>query len=436
MTTAVSAPPVTVAPTTTPPVMPVELQDCDAPPVTFKTLCETIELLEEWHVDRPLDVNALAGLATQAAADYVTEETEAPPRTFFCAIPDVAFETLCQTLATRIQNEQIPVGPAMEEVVLSMIDLGLDPFTWYVPPDLAGGFRSDGIVGGVGILLDATDAVGSKCVRITETCPLEIILVLEGNAGADAGLMVGDLITAVDGESVDGKGFVNMATKIGGDETGTVELTVLREGEAVDFSIDRRELDTPDIEVELPFPDVGYLRIPDFNFDIPKIVHSALTSLLEASPRTIVVDVRDNPGGFVDAVVFVASEFISQGSIMETSSQGEEFTYEATGSAQATSQRLIVLVNEGTASAAEILAGALRDRRGATVIGQPTFGKNAVQIPFELRNGGEFHVAVAHWTTPNGSSVVDGGLHPDRTVEFPSDPTIEELVNFALESSS
>lgn len=413
----------------------MELQNCSAPPVTFKTLCETIELLNEWYVDRPVDLSRLAEIATDAAADYTTDLTEDPPRTLFCAIPDISFETLCQTLAARVQTDNIPVGPAMEEVVLTMVDLGLDPFTWYIPPELAAGFRSDGIVGGVGIVLDATDAAGSKCTRIAPACPLQISLVIEGNPGESAGLMAGDIITAIDGESVDGKGFVNVATKIGSDETGTVALTISRDGQTIEFSIERKELSLPDIEVDLPFSDVGYLRIPDFDSDIPRIVGVAIASLTAASPRTIVIDLRDNPGGLVSAVVEVASEFIASGAIMETSGPDEAFTYEALGNPQASSQRLIVLVNEGTASAAEILAGALRDRRGATIIGQPTFGKNAVQIPFPLRNGGEFHVAIAHWTTPNGTSVVDGGLIPDKVVDFPLNPTIEELVNFALESN-
>jgi carboxyl-terminal processing protease len=434
-TTAATNPPLTAVPTTEAPKIPVELQDCDAPPVTFKTLCETIELLGEWYVDRPVDMAHLAAIATQAAADYTTDVTEEPPRTFFCAVPDISFETLCEVLAGRVQHDQIPVAAAMEEVVLTMVDLGLDPFTWYVPPDLAAGFRSDGIVGGVGIVLDATDAAGSKCSRIAPACPLQISLVIEGNPGAEAGLMAGDVITAVDAESVDGKGFVNLATLIGGDETGKVALTVDRDGEVIEFSIERRELILPDIEVELPLPDVGYLRIPDFDSDIPRIVNAALASLVAASPRTIVIDLRDNPGGLVSAVIEVASEFIASGAILETDGPDEAFTYEALGDAQATSQRLVVLVNESTASAAEVLAGALRDRRNAVVIGQPTFGKNAVQIPFPLRNGGEFHVAIAYWTTPNGTSVVDGGLVPDRRVDFPEDPTIEELVTFALANS-
>ena len=412
----------------------MEVQGCGAPPVTFSTLCETIELLEEWHVDRPIDYTALAELATSAAAEFETEATEETQRTFFCAIPDEAFMTLCDTLLTRVRNERLPVAEAVEAAVTAMVDLGLDPFTWYIPPELAGGFRSDGLVGGVRILPDATDAAGSKCTRIEPVCPLHIVFVVEDNPGAEAGLMAGDVITAVDGETVNGLGFVEAATLIGGNETGEVTLSIERDGVSEEILVLRRELELPSASVELPIADVGYLRIPDFSISVPFIVDAAIGALVE-SAGTIVIDLRDNPGGLVDAVVSVASQFIAEGPILNYQSPEGEFSYPASGGAPAVGPRLIVLVNEGTASAAEVLAGALRDSRGATVIGQPTYGKNALQIPFELRNGGEFHVAIARWTTPNGQSVADTGLIPDRIVDFPTEATIEELTRFAIENS-
>ncbi len=420
--------------TTTAP-MAVEIQGCSTPPVTFSSLCETIDLLNEWHVDRPVDMEALASIATKAASNYSTTETETPPRTFFCAIPDKAFTTLCDVLAERVREESLPVALAVESAVSSMVDLGLDPFTWYINPEQAKGFRLNGIVGGVGILLDATDAAGSKCTLITDVCQLRIAFVLEDNPGFEAGLMPGDIVTTVDGVTVDGKGFVDTASTISGDETGSVTLGIRRGEETFEVPIQRATLNLPSLEVELPVSDVGYLRIPDFEWDIPRLVASGLDSLLQAGPGTLVIDLRDNPGGLVDAVIAVASQFISSGEIMSTEGPDTSFTYEAVGGARATGQRLIVLVNEGTASAAEILAGALQDRRDATVIGHPTFGKNAVQIPFDLRNGGEFHVAIADWFTPNGRTVVNGGLIPDRIVDFPTQVSVEDLVTFAIQNS-
>ncbi|REK11228.1 MAG: PDZ domain-containing protein [Actinobacteria bacterium] len=425
----------TLAQTTTTATVPMEIQDCGAPPVTFSTLCETIELLEQWHVDRPVDYSSLAGLLVEAVSSYETEDTEEPGRTFFCAIPDDAFSPLCEVLAERVRTEQLPVGAAMESAVTSMIDLGLDPFTWYIPPELSGGFRADGVVGGVGILLDATDAAGSKCTRVAEVCPLRIVFVLEDNPGEAAGLMAGDVITTVDGEGVDGLGLVEVATLIGGDETGEVTLGIERGGNQLEFVIARAELDYPTTSVDLPINGVGYLRIPDFSIEVPFLVDIAVDALLEASPGTIVIDLRDNPGGLIDAVVSVASQFITDGVVLNYESPEGEDSYGVHGGAPATGARLVVLVNGGTASAAEVLAGALRDQRGAVIIGQPTFGKNALQIPFDLRNGGQFHVAVARWTTPAGFSVGEGGLIPDRIVDFPIDATTEELTRFAIENS-
>jgi len=416
--------------------IPMELRGCETPPVTFSTLCETIELLDEWYVNRPVDMESLAAIAATAAAEYETTETEEPPRTFFCAIPDEAFTSLCDTLIERVNNEHLPVGDAVEVAVTSMIDLGLDPFTWYIPPQLAGGFRADGVVGGVGILLDATDAAGSKCTRVAVVCPLRIVYVLEDNPGADAGLEAGDVITTIDGESVIDKGLVDVATLIGGDQTGTVTLGIERGVVSLEITVERQELDLPTTTVDIPLDNVGYIRIPDFSFEVPFLVDSSIGVLLNASPQTIVIDLRDNPGGLVDAVVSVASQFIPSGTVLNYEFSGGSDTYEVSGGAPATESRLIVLVNEGTASAAEVLAGALRDMRGATVIGQPTYGKNAIQIPFELRNGGEFHVAIAHWTTPSGQSVADSGLIPDRIVEFPAGLDTEQLTRFAIENSS
>ena len=127
-----------------------------------------------------------------------------------------------------------------------------------------------------------------------------------------------------------------------------------------------------------------------------------LELLLESGPDTIVIDLRDNPGGFIDAAIEVASEFIDGGVVLETVGPDASQLFEAAGGGVATTERLVVVVNQGSASAAEILAGALRDRREAIVVGTTTFGKDAAQIPFDLRNGGELFVTVARWSTPSG----------------------------------
>ena len=438
VTTTTAEVPVTRANTTpsTSLPLPVQIDDCSAPPVPFSPLCEAYVLIQEWHVDRPVNVANLAAAALQGLDGYVTDETADPPRALICAIPDPAFEELCDHLAARIDATSIPVGPAMEAAVIGMTDHGLDPFSYYVPPAQVGVFRSNGVVGGVGVLLDATDSVGSRCAQVAPTCPLRIVFVVEDNPAALAGLMAGDIITAIDGAGVDGLGFVEAVSQIAGDETGMVEITVERDDDTIRvFEIERDELTVPTVEIDVPAPGVGLIRIPDFEQDIPDLVREGLAELIDSGITTLVVDLRDNPGGYIDASVLVMSEFIEEGVVLKTSAPDEDADVTALGDGVATEVRLIVLVNGGTASAAEITATALRDRRGAVIVGEPTFGKNAVQIPFELRNGGELYIAVARWTSPDGESVAEGGIIPDHVLSLPADLTPEDLVTLSLEAA-
>lgn len=422
------------APTSTLPAVDVEMQSCASPPVTFSPLCEIYDLLETWHVDAPIDAAALAEIAVRGLQDYAGTETEEPPRTLFCAIPHEAFAPLCDELAAQVRESSIAVGPAVEAAMAHMIDTGMDPFTYYLPPGQTGSIRLNGVVGGIGVLLDAQDAVGSKCSTVTETCRLEVVIVLEDNPGFTAGLMAGDVVTAVDGVPVAGRGFTAIVSQIAGDETGIVGISVDRDGEQLEFEIQRAELTVPTVEYGVPLDDVGYIRIPDFELDVPGLVYASLTEIMAEDPSVLVIDLRDNPGGYVDAFVQVADEFVDSGVVMVSDAPDEHLEYEALPGGVATEPELIVLVNQGTASAAEVLAGALRDRRQAVLVGTDTFGKDAVQIPFTLRNGGEFHVAVARWSTPDGVTVANGGLAPDAEVVWPAGATIEEIVEIALDA--
>jgi carboxyl-terminal processing protease len=413
----------------------VTKQGCGSPPVTFSALCEAYELLETWHVDAPMDTTALAGAALDGLEAFDSSETESPPRALICAVPDAAFDEFCDVLAERVENEGLPVGQAVEAALSYMVETSLDPFTYYLPPEQAGSVRLNGIVGGVGVLLDSRDAAGSKCSQLTLPCRLEVVFVLEDNPGFDAGLAAGDIITAVDGDPVDGKRFTEVVAEIAGDESGTVILTIDRGGTPMEIPIERTEVSGPTVEYGVPVDEVGYLRIPDFEYDIPSLVYDSLVDIGSQSPDTLVVDLRDNPGGYVEVLIEIVDEFVDGGVVMITDAPGEHFEYEAEPGGIATGPRLVVLVNNGTASAAEILAGALRDRRGAVIVGTDTFGKDAVQIPFTLRNGGEFYVAVARWSTPEGATVGSGGLQPDFELQWPENATVEDVVQLALEAS-
>jgi len=421
--------------TTADPTIPLEVADCVAPQITFATLCEVYELIDKWHIDRPANGAVLAAAALEGLMGFETDETEEPPRILICAVPGDEFIELCDEVQRRVTEERMPVGPAIDAAVLRMANTALDPFSYYVPPGQTGAYRSNGVVGGIGVLLDATDAVGSKCALVTQVCELRVVVVVDDNPAADAGLEPGDVITAVDGTSVDGLGFVEAGTLIAGDETGVIDLTVRRDGQTLEFAISRSPLTVPSVDVEMPRAGVGYLRIPDFEADIPQLVNDALDSLEEIGYHTVVLDLRDNPGGFVDAAVYVISEFVDGGVIIIESDRSDQLELEAVEGGQAVNKEVIVLVNEGTASAAEITAMALRDRRGATILGKTTFGKHAVQLLFDLDNGGELLVAVADWAGPSGTSVEGLGLEPDVEIDLPQTLSIDELVQIALDNA-
>jgi carboxyl-terminal processing protease len=427
----------TIRVTTTGPAepIPVEVQGCDTPQVWFSPLCQAYQLIQEWHMDRPVDPAVLAGAALEGARQFSTDVTEPAPRALICAVPHRAFTPLCHELAERASSDSIPIGEAVEAAVSSMAGTGLEQFTYYVPPDLVGSYRSNGVVGGVGILLDATDAAGSKCVRIADNCPLEVVFVLEDNPGWAAGIEPGDEIVEVDGEPVTGLGFVDTATRLAGDESGVVEISVERDDASLEFTIERAPLVVPTVEIDLPRPGVGYILVPDFEEDIPILVHDSLDELTAEGVDRLVLDLRDNPGGFLDATIDVATEFMPGGVVVRTVGPGEDFSYEAGDNGLASDAEIAVLVNEGTASAAEILATALRDRRGAKIVGEATFGKDAVQIAFDMNNGGEFNVAVARWFSPDGTSVAGTGVIPDQVIDLPRSMTTGELVDIAFGGS-
>ena len=300
--------------TTTTLRIPVEIDDCSAPSAPFSPLCESYDLIQEWHVDRPFDAETLAQAAIAGIDEFATDATEPPPRTLICAIPDAAFAPLCERVGARMGAASVPLAPIIEAAVTSMTDVALDPFSYYVPPDQVGSFRANGVVGGIGVLLDATDAVGSRCLRVTAACPLRIVFVVEDNPAEAAGLVPGDVITAIDGEGVDGLGFVEAAGRLAGDETGDVDVTVDRGGTPQLFTITRSALVVPTVEVAVTQPGVGWIRIPDFEEDMADLVREGLLDLLDGGIDTLVVDLRDNPGGYIDVSVLIMSEFIGDGS--------------------------------------------------------------------------------------------------------------------------
>lgn len=420
----------TVPVTTTAPDIELTMTGCSAPPVTFGLLCEVVELLRQHHLSPPDDAT-LAAAALTAIEQFETRELGQTPRGLTCAIPSDAFVPLCSEIVERMETDPVPVADLVEAGVVGMLAGTVDPYTMYVPPELAGAVGEDGIVPGVGVVIAAQTAAGSPCVRIEEPCPLQVLTVLGGSPAEEAGLMTGDVIEAVDGDLVAGQTVIEVAGSLAGEAGTTAVLDVVRDGQSFEIVVTRDDAVALPVTAEL-VGNVGYLRLPEFGIDTHLILHYALQSVIEGGARRLIIDLRDNPGGFLFSVSIIGSEFFSSGLLYKTVSPTENRDYPAVEGGIATRIPVMVLVNGGSASAAEILAAVLQERDRARIVGTPTYGKHLVQVPFSLRNGGALRVTVARWTTPAGASVEGTGVVPDVTAEISGDLSAEEVVAAAL----
>jgi carboxyl-terminal processing protease len=227
--------------------------------------------------------------------------------------------------------------------------------------------------------------------------------------------------------------LVEAAIALDGESGTSATLAIIRDGEPRSLTIDRLQIDYETVRSEITQPGVGYLRLLEFGPDSPYEFHYQLQALLEGGANTIILDLRDNPGGLLTSVVIIGSEFLTGGLVMKTAAVEESLDYPVLEGGIATGGvKVIVLINGGSASAAEVLAAVLQERGRASVLGEPSYGKNTVQQPFDLRNGGILRVTVAKWTTPLGTSVELRGVLPDVAVNLSAALNVGEVVDTAL----
>ncbi len=254
-----------------------------------------------------------------------------------------------------------------------------------------------------------------------------VMQLIPGNPAEEAGILDDDILLAVDGVEVTAETTMDEIGAMVRGEVGTdVVLTVLHSGatEPVDIavtrgnilipSVDHRILATPD-----DAPTIGYIKLTRFSGESLGEVTAALESLLSADADRLILDLRGNGGGLLDSAIEIADLFVNSGDLMRRESKGEgERVYEASrlGTID-TDTPLIILTDGGTASASEILAGALRDRGRAQLFGDKTFGKGSVQLIFDLSDGSSIHVTSSRWYTPNGTQIDELGLEPDVMVQ-------------------
>jgi len=271
---------------------------------------------------------------------------------------------------------------------------------------------------------------------------LTIISPMTDSPAEKAGLLPGDKIVAVDGQDMAGTEPSAVRLKVLGPEGSVVVLTIVREGleEPFDVSITRSKITVPSVESEMLDGNIAYVKLTLFGEDTASNLHAQLQTLMAQNPEGIILDLRNNGGGLVTAAVSVASEFMNEGAILyEKYGDGSLVDYPAETNGLAIGVPLVVLVNEGTASASEIVAGAIQDYGLGKLIGVTTYGKGSMQYWMPITDGGTERVTVAKWLTPNKRTIDKIGLTPDivveRTVEDMTanlDPQLDAAVQMLL----
>ena len=271
----------------------------------------------------------------------------------------------------------------------------------------------------------------------------KIVSPIPGSPADAAGLRPEDLIVKVDRVDVAGKSLTEIVSLVRGPAGTRVHLTIRRQGhvDPLEFDLVRAKITIPSVESKMLEGDVAYVKINSFGDKTTGELKDALKSLMRRKPAAMVLDLRGNPGGLLDTAIEVASQFIPDGVVMrERFGDGREMTYQALSGGLATEVRLVVLIDKGSASASEIVAGAIQDRKRGTVVGETSYGKGSVQDWHRLQGeNGAVRVTIARWLTPNGRSIHQQGIAPDIAVELTEadhaarrDPQLDRAIGVIL----
>jgi carboxyl-terminal processing protease len=359
-----------------------------------------------------------------------------------CSAPNQAFAAFCDAYSKLKHDYVDPLDDSKlaQGAIQGMFQNGVaDPFSGYMSPsdyqsalgELSGKFSGIGAEMSVKNLKDPTDL--AACAKLSDSCVLVVVSPFAGSPAEKAGLKAGDIVSAVDGTSVNGSTISDEVTKVRGPSGTRVTLTITRGQSTFDVAITRAEITTLEVESRLIDGHVGYIALHTFSESVPQQFHDTLKQLLGQGATQIVFDLRDNPGGYIVAAQKIASEFIGSGIIFTQQSAGNAIKqWDAVEGGLVTDPKIqvAVLVNNGSASASEIVSAALEETGRATIIGEHTFGKITVQVWAPLEDGGgAVRITISRWFTPKHNSVHPDGVQPTIAVTIPAGtPPEKDLV--------
>lgn len=302
-----------------------------------------------------------------------------------------------------------------------------DPYSVYYTPEEAEEIfaQSEGIYYGIGAYVQLDTVTGYGMITGT----------IKGTPAEEAGLRAGDIIYKVEGEDMYGLDLTQVVARIKGEEGTKVHITLVRDGEELEVDVERRKIESPTVEYSMLDDKMGYVQITEFDDVTVHQFSEALGSLKDNHAEGMILDLRANPGGNLYAVVDIADMLLGEGLIVYTEDkQGHKETYNSDAGMEIDIP-IVILVDGNSASASEVLSGALKDHGKATLVGTTTFGKGIVQTIRTLRDGSAVKLTISAYYTPSGTNIHGTGIEPDVIVEFDGDAYYNEDFDNQLEKA-
>lgn len=312
----------------------------------------------------------------------------------------------------EIYDGPIDDGQMLEGAIKGMVDSLGDPYSQFYNAEEYSRLNSDstGKFVGVGIQINVQDN--------------EIVVVapIDGSPAKEAGIQSGDVIIRIDGEVYTGKEMDAAVNYMRGEVGDPVTLTIRRDQEEIDFEIVRREITTKSVRYEMLEGDMGLITVSQFTQNVDKEFEKALDALTADGAKGFIVDLRGNPGGYLRESINMASNFIAKDKVIVSTIDKHKNRHEDLSiGGDYIGTPLVVLIDMGSASASEVVAGALKDYDAATLVGEKSFGKGIVQTIMDLKDGEGLKLTVAAYYSPKGTNIHQIGINPDITVAYPED---------------